>query len=103
MKQRIKLRTHDRSKNSLVFYKYENGFYLFRLEAEFPTFGIIGATDNIVAIDPVGGPMLSLGDSTVLPGFVLKKIECKIHNPVTLYFKSVKNSSKSIRDDTCRT
>lgn len=94
MRQRIKLKTHDGSKNSLVFNKYENGFYLFHLVSEFNNIRIIGPSNNIQAIDPSGGPMLCVGDDKIIPGFVLKKIGCMSKNPLTLYFKSINNDTR---------
>lgn len=93
MRKRVKLSAHDGSKNFLVFDNYHNGTYRFRLEPQFPYIRIIGTRDNIQAVDPPGGPMLSLGDSKIIPGFTLKRIECKTGEPVMLYFKSIKNAS----------
>ena len=96
MRKRVKLKSHDRSKNYLVFDKFERrfstGYYIFRLEAEYDSTRIIGSPNNPEAIDPSGGPMLSRGDTTIIPGFVLDKIGFSTEG-FRLYFKSIRNAS----------
>lgn len=96
MRKRVKLMSHDRSKNYLVFDKFDSrfghGIYIFKLVTEFPTVRIIGSPNNPEAIDPSGGPMLSRGDTTIIPGFVLDRIDFSKEG-FRLYFKSIRNGS----------
>lgn len=96
MRKRVILRTHDGSRNHLVFEKCRDGFYVFHLESEFNNLRIIGTRDNIEAIDPPGGPMINVNDMHIMPGFVLKKIIIEQGEKPRLLFKSVRNATRRI-------
>lgn len=96
MRKRVKLKSHDRSKNYLVFEKFEHrsghGVYIFSLKSELNNIRVIGPVNEPKAIDPSGGPLLSSGDSTIIPGFVLERIGFSKEG-YKLYFKSIRNGS----------
>lgn len=89
MRERIKLTTHDGSKNALVYIKYNKGFYVFSLKSEFDHVRIGYNNNEILFIDPPGGPMIYVGDNKLIPGFILTKISSQ-SDGVKLYFKSSK-------------
>lgn len=95
MRKRIKLCSHDRSKNYLVYRNYANPYYVFSLRTEFDPFRIIrDENNNIISIDPAGGPMMTLGDNNIIIGMVLRKIVVA-EKEVLLYFKSVTHAASS--------
>jgi Icc-related predicted phosphoesterase len=89
--QMIQLPNRDGDKNYLLFRGMENNLYVYdlRLEHDFGT-RIIGGDDpdEIVAIDPSGGPMLGIGYQLKLGKLTLELVE--IDN-FTLKFKDAKD------------
>ena len=95
MRKRIKLRTHDGSGNYLVYKEYANPYYVFTLKTEMDVYRISSDKDgNAISVDPIGGPMMALGDNTIIPGMVLRKIVFA-NKEALLYFKSVTHAESS--------
>lgn len=94
MRRRVNLRSHDGSRNSLVFDKFENGYYVFHLETQYINLRITKNGHSIIAIDPSGGPMMGVGDTTLIGGMILEKISLVPGERTRLYFKSIKNDAR---------
>lgn len=95
MRKRVKLRSHDGTKNYLVFHDFNNGYYEFVLKAKYSNIRVISEGNVIVAVDPAGGPMISVGDKELVPGMILHKIDFVKDIGCVLYFKSLGNVSNS--------
>lgn len=97
MRKRIKLRSHDGSKNCLVYRSFKNDYYEFILKTQYSNIRVISEEKVIVAVDPPGGPMISVGDNDLIIGMILSKIDFVKDVGCVLYFKSISHDSGSRR------
>ena len=95
MRQRIKLHSHDRSSNYLIFKVFRNGFYEFLLNSELPYIRVSVEKEAIVMVDPPGGPAMHVGDESLIPGMILEKIGFVKNVGHILYFKAKRYDSGS--------
>lgn len=95
MRQRIKLRSHDRSSNYLIFRAFRDEFYEFLLKSELPYIRVSVKKDAIVMVDPPGGPAMYVGDESLIPGMILEKIGFVKNVGHILYFKAKRYDSSS--------
>lgn len=95
MRQRIKLHSHDRSKNYLTFGTFRDGLYEFTLKSELPYVRVSVEKDAIVMVDPPGGPAMRVGDESLIPGMKLEKIGFVKNVGHILYFKAIRYDSSS--------
>lgn len=76
-----------------MYHDFKDGYYEFILKAQYSNIQVITQEKVIVAIDPSGGPMISLGDRQLIDGMSLNKIDFVKDVGCVLYFKSLSHDS----------
>ena len=95
MRKRIQLPNRDSSRNYLVYHDCKDGLYEFVFKGSYRTLQVTRDKNMIVAVDPPGGPMMAIGDKTLITGMALHKIDFVKDIGCVLYFKSLGHATSS--------